>query len=269
MSSATLPERTELSRLADAAAVAGVLAAAGPLSHPEHTALRPASAVERLGRLVVLAPHPDDESLGCGGLLALAADVGLAPRVLVVTDGTRSHPGSAAYPAPRLRALREAEARAACDALGAEVAFLRHPDCGLPAPETAAFPRAARDLAARLADADTVLVPWRRDPHCDHEATWHLARAAVAQLGRTVRWIEYPVWAWTRVGQPEAPRAGEARAWRLDVSAALPRKRRAVAAHRSQTTDLIGDDPDGFCLSPEMLATFDRPYELFLEPHDL
>ena len=259
----------DVSRAADAAAVASVLATAGPLAHPERVELRAPTAAGALGRTVVLAPHADDESLGCGGLLALLADAGLGPRVLVVTDGTRSHPNSAAYPAPRLRALREAEARAACTELGASVGFLGHADCGLPAPGERAFCDAAEALAAHLAAADTVLVPWRRDPHCDHEATWRLARAAVAELDRPVRWLEYPVWAWTRVGQPEAPRAGEARAWRLDVSGVLDRKRRAVAAHRSQTTPLIDDDPEGFCLAPEMLAVFDRPYELFLEPHDL
>ena len=181
----------------------------GPLAAPDAVELRPAAVAAELGRTVVLAPHADDESLGCGGLLAHLADAGLGPRVVVVTDGTRSHPGSAAYPAPRLRALREDEARQACAVLGADVAFLRHPDGGLPAPGSPAFCDAAVALAAHLADADTVVVPWRRDPHGDHEGTWRLARAAVAERDRPTRWLEYPVWAWTRSGGPEAPRAGE------------------------------------------------------------
>ena len=251
------------------AATATRTAPPGPLAAPDAVELRPASVVAELGRTVVLAPHADDESLGCGGLLAHLADAGLGPRVVVVTDGTRSHPGSAAYPAPRLRALREDEARQACAVLGADVAFLRHPDCGLPAPGSQTFCDAAVALATHLADADTVVVPWRRDPHCDHEGTWRLARAAVAERDRPTRWLEYPVWAWTRPDGPEAPRADEAAAWRLDVSGALGRKRRAVAAHRSQTTALIADAPDGFRLAPEMLALFDRPYELFLDPRDV
>ena len=87
------------------------------LIDPERHPLRPGDSVRTLGRTVVLAPHPDDESLGCGGLLARLAAHGVPARVVVVTDGAQSHPGSAAYPPERLRALREAEARAAVAAL--------------------------------------------------------------------------------------------------------------------------------------------------------
>jgi hypothetical protein len=42
-------------------------------------------------------------------------------------------------------------------------------------------------------------------------------------------------------------------------------KQRAIAAYRSQTTSLIDDDPTGFCLSPQMLSNFARPWEVYLE----
>ncbi|RKJ98019.1 PIG-L family deacetylase, partial [Pseudoroseomonas wenyumeiae] len=70
------------------------------------------------GGLVVLAPHPDDESLGCGGLLAAAAQAGRAVAVVFVSDGGASHPRSRRYPRLALRRLREAEALAALAALG-------------------------------------------------------------------------------------------------------------------------------------------------------
>ena len=233
---------------------------AGPERHP----LLPGGAVRDLGRVVVLAPHPDDESLGCGGLLALLADAGRPAHVVVVTDGTRSH-ASEAWPAPRLRALRELEAQRAVRHLGhgPRVEFLRHADCGLPDAGTPTFEAAADRLASLLDDLapDTLVVPWRRDPHCDHVATWELAHA---RRRPGVRWVEYPVWAWASAGA--APLDGEAAAWRLDVSAVLDRKGRAVAAHRSQTTRLIDDDPEGFVLRPEMLAHFERPWELYLDP---
>ncbi|MDT0631491.1 PIG-L deacetylase family protein [Rubrivirga sp. S365] len=234
------------------------------LDDPERHPLRPGGAVCELGRVVVLAPHPDDESLGCGGLLALLADAGRPAHVVVVTDGTKSH-DSPTWPPSRLRTLRETEAQQAVGHLGHErrVEFLRHPDCGLPAEGTPAFEAAADRLQALLADLrpDTLVVPWRRDPHCDHVATWALARA---RRDPAVRWLEYPVWAWTDADA--APLAHEAAAWRLDVSSVLDRKRRAVAAHRSQTTHLIDDDPNGFVLRPDVLAHFERPWELFLDP---
>ena len=236
------------------------------LRDPERHPLRPADAVRALGRTAVLAPHPDDESLGCGGLLALLAAHGVPAKVVVVTDGTKSHPNSASHPAPRLRAVRQAEARQALEALGiADGVFLDHVDCEMPARDSAAFEAAADHLARVLAGVETVLVPWRRDPHCDHVATWELAAAAAARLDDPPRWIEYPVWAWPHADTEVAPQDGEARVWRLDVSGVLDAKRRAIAAHQSQAGG-ITDDPEGFCLQPDMLAHFDRPWELFLEP---
>ena len=69
----------------------------------------------------------------------------------------------------------------------------------------------------------------------------------------------------TRSVELETTLAGEVAAWRLDVRAVLPLKEVAIAAHRSQTTDLIADDSDGFRLLPHVLAHFTRPWEIFLE----
>ncbi len=97
-----------------------------------------ATLAERLGDggLVVIAPHPDDESLACGGLIAEAHAEGRPVRVVIVSDGTGSHPASKTYPRARLRELRENEAREAVAELGLdpgrEVVFLRLPDRFVP-----------------------------------------------------------------------------------------------------------------------------------------
>ena len=226
------------------------------LEAPERHPLRPLDTVA--GPVAVVAPHPDDESLACGGLLAGLASAGVAVRVVVVTDGTGSHPASLRYPPGRLRALREAETLAALAALGltaSAVRFLRQPDGRLGACEPAPI---VSTLAGAIGDARTVVAPWDRDPHPDHVATAALVATACARLG-TPRRVAYPVWAWLR-GE-EAPATGTP--WRLDIAAVRDRKRRAVAAHRSQTTALIDDDPDGFVLSAQLLAPFDRDWELF------
>lgn len=237
------------------------------LDDPERHELRPHHTARDLGRTVVLTPHPDDESLGCGGLLALLADARVPAHVVVVTDGTRSHPNSQAYPAPRFRALREVEAQRAVRQLGhgSRIEFLRLPDSGLPDVGTPAFEAAADRVAAIVDDLrpETLLVPWRKDPHCDHEATWALAWA---RRRPEVRWLEYPVWSWT--APDTAPSEEHAAAWRLDIAPVAKQKALAIAAHRSQTTDLIADDPGGFRLRPDVLAHFQRPWELFLTPHD-
>lgn len=244
------------------------------LSDPEQHPWFPSQMVTTLGATVVVAPHPDDESLGCGGLLALLVQDRNAVQVWVMTDGSKSHPASASYPRDRLAALRERETLDALTLLGlspASARFLRYRDCGLPVAGTAAFDRAVARLHRLLVALapDTLVVPWRRDPHCDHEATWALCRAAIAGLPKPPRWLEYPIWAWARPESEVAPQGGEGAAWRLDISPHLARKERAIAQHRSQLGGLIDDDPGGFQLEPEMLANFTRSWELFIEPNDV
>lgn len=218
------------------------------------------------GAALVLAPHPDDETLGCGGLIAEACAQGRDIHVLIVTDGTGSHPGSPAWPAARLKAQREAEAREAVAALGLpadRLHFLGLQDAHAPH-EGAEFDAAVREIATYAAshDARTLLATWRHDPHADHLAVSRMARAAAAANG--VRLLSYPVWGWTLPAeQPldDRPPIG----WRLDIASHLPAKRRAIAAHRSQTTDLIDDDPNGFRLEDQFVALFTRPFEVYLQ----
>ena len=85
--------------------------------------------------VVVVAPHPDDESLGCGGLIAACCAHGIEVRLVVLSDGTGSHPNSQRYPAARLRDLREAELRQATSILGLPehaIACLRLRDRAVP-----------------------------------------------------------------------------------------------------------------------------------------
>ena len=215
--------------------------------------------------VVVVAPHPDDESLGCGGLIAEARRLGRAVRLVVVTDGCGSHTHSALYPPERLRSLREDETRAAVAELGLapeHVRFLRLPDAHAPSTGSKAEAAATAILEeVDACDAGAVFVTWGHDPHCDHQAS--AAIVGLAQARRPgLRAFAYPVWGWTLPPDTEVGPAPEG--YRLDVSAHGAAKGRAVAAHRSQTTDLIHDDPTGFRLAPEMIAHFEGPYEIFI-----
>ncbi len=220
----------------------------------------------RGGGLVVVAPHPDDESLGCGGLIAEACAQGTATRLIVVSDGAGSHPGSRRYPPPKLRALREEETRAAAAELGLPadaIRFIGLPDRFVPSsgPEAEAA-GAAIAAAAREVEAGAVCVTWRHDPHCDHLAAANIVEATRDDLGRA-RVLAYPIWGWTLPADRDVGPAP--RGIRLDVSRHLPAKLAAVAAHRSQTTDLVDDSPDAFRLTPEMIAHFAKPHEILLE----
>lgn len=244
--------------------------AQGLLSDPEALPLLPSTAVRVWGTTLVVAPHPDDDTLGCGGAIALLRRAGLPVHVLFVSDGAASHPNSRRFPPPAVRDLREAEAHASLARLGLSpysAMFLRLPDGALPGPEADGFGEAVRLCGACLAAVrpDTLLLPWRRDPHPDHRATIRIVRAALDAQGTAPRLLEYPIWAWERAAPDDLPRPQEARAFRLDIAEVAALKRRAILAHRSQVTRLIDDDPQGCLLSPEMLARFALPWEVFLE----
>ena len=124
---------------------------------------------------------------------------------------------------------------------------------------------AARDAivaAATETAAGAVCVTWHRDPHCDHAASAALVAGLGPRLG-AARVLAYPVWGWSVPSDTDVGLAP--RGLRIDITRHLAAKAKAIAAHRSQTTDLIDDDPDGFRLATDMLAHFARPFEIFFE----
>lgn len=171
-------------------------------------------------RVLVFAPHPDDEVLGCGGLLATLAARGAEVRVVVVSDGARGGSGD------DLAARRAAESRAAGALLGVrEHVFLGLADGAL---------GAVHDLVARLrAELDAfapelVLVPGGGEPHADHRAVSRAAASALARgPERTVLFY----------GVDAVLAAGE----RHDVSAVWPAVRAALACFATQNVrrDLV------------------------------
>ena len=231
--------------------------------------LRPADFAPTLGPTVIVAPHPDDESLGCGGLLALLRQASVPVQAVLVSDGTMSHPHSVKFPAAARQALREAELREALTLLGVstdDLLLLGLPDSAVPTFDQPGFAEAVATLHAYLQRVQpaTVLVPWRRDPHPDHRSTSQLVAAAL--VGLPIRRVEYVVWAWERAAPEDLPQPNEATGWRLDIGSVLSQKQAAIAAHRSQLAPgVIDDDPSGFLLSEQMLAHFAQPFEVYFD----
>ncbi len=212
-------------------------------------------------RPLILAPHADDESLGCGGFIAACCERGQLPVVVILTDGVRSHPGSKQYPPERLREVRAEEARQAVAKLGLpsrNLVFFNYPDTALPT-SSAVSERAA--VLARERGCTVMLAPWLHDPHCDHEAAAILAREAARRA--PCRLLSYPVWGWLLPPDHPLP-VKHVTGYKLSIAKHLQAKRSAVAAHASQYSTLINDSPEGFRLPPELLSVFERPYEVFL-----
>ncbi|WP_243450689.1 PIG-L deacetylase family protein [Sandarakinorhabdus glacialis] len=217
-----------------------------------HAAAAPVTIDALLGNarsLGVVVPHADDETLGCGGLIAAAADRGLAVHVTVLTDGAASHPGSVQWPPARLRAHRRTEAAAVAILTRGRgtMGFADAPDGAL-----ADYP----ETADKILGADLLVTRWQGDPHPDHQAAFRIARAAAERLGAQL--IAFPLWVLTTVDGPPAHRLVA-----CDVDAALALKRAALAAHRSQLGNLV-EDCRGFVLDDELQALFVRAEELYL-----
>ncbi len=213
--------------------------------------LRPFEAIVGEAPLLVLSPHPDDESLGCGGLLAEAAARGQAAAIAWVTDGAASHPNR-----PGLAAARALEAEAAASRLGVPPErrlLLGAPDGAAPHAGPL-FDTLVNRLEAfcRMHGIGTVCATWAGDPHPDHVATAKLASALAARLG--LRHIAYPIWAWAAPRGADLPAPSGAR---LDVSRHRAQKRFAIAAHRTQHPSP---------LRWWFRRKFDRGTEIFLTP---
>jgi LmbE family N-acetylglucosaminyl deacetylase len=208
--------------------------------------------------IVVIAPHPDDETLGAGGLLQRFRRLGAAIEVVAVTDGEASHPGSTTTTPQRLAAIRAEERDLALSRLGiadAKVTALHLAD-GRVSDVVGGLTDA---LADRLRPGALCVAPWRHDGHPDHDACGRAASAASARAGAQM--VEYLVWAW-HWATPSGGELPAGRARRVELNdGEQARKRWAIEAFRTQL-DALGDD--GPVLPPAILRRFLRRHEVVL-----
>jgi len=153
--------------------------------------------LRRDDRLLIIAPHPDDESIATGGLLQVALAAGAALRVVVLTDGD-NNPWPQRWiekrwrigPADRARwgARRREEARDAMRLLGvvpADTSFFGLPDLGLTDVLMRADAEVSRRLDAEIAGfrPNLIVLPALSDRHPDHSAAFILVTQALAASG--------------------------------------------------------------------------------------
>ena len=203
-------------------------------------------------RIVVIAAHPDDETLGAGGLIAAASHLGIPIEVVVVTDGGASHPDSPTHRPEQLVDVRAAEVRAAVAVLAphATVTLLGYPDG-----QTTQFRSQISADLARFVKGDRTLVvaPWRGDGHRDHRVVGEIAASLSPRL------VEYPIWMWHWATADEVPWAD---AVGLSIDADL--KSRALDCHLSQVAPLGEAPGDEAMLTPAFLENFRTEQELFI-----
>jgi LmbE family N-acetylglucosaminyl deacetylase len=197
--------------------------------HPEDSQQLPAPKVARpltappaRGRVLVVAPHPDDEAIGPGATLVLHRQLGDEVSALFVTSGVHGDQGGARDPAAYV-ARRQAEARAAAEVLGiGRTEFWGYPDgMVVTAADLAAVTARLADLLARAAP-DVIYAPHLRESHSDHHFVARAVERAHRAAGSRARLYGYEVWS-----PLEADLA-------VDVGAVYPRKLEAIRCYASQ-----------------------------------
>jgi LmbE family N-acetylglucosaminyl deacetylase len=211
-------------------------------------------------RLVVLAPHPDDEVLACGALLALHAARGGESLIVAVTDGEASHREAARQDLTeealaKTRRTERERGLQQLDLTDKHVLSLHLPDGGVTRHES----ELERRIRLLLRPRDVLISPWRSDGHPDHDACGRAAARASAATGRPL-W-EAPVWMW-HWARPNDRRVPWMRMQALAVSdAARASKQAALAAHVSQLTPRSATH--GAVLGVDIVARTERRAEYF------
>lgn len=211
-------------------------------------------------RAVIIAPHPDDEILGSGGLLQMIGASGRELLLISVTDGTASHPGSTRWPAQQLGALRVQESEEALRRLGLALPEWQWLRAGFEDSQVATREAAvAVFIEQQLRPGDVLFATWREDGHSDHDAVGRASSTAAKAVGATLH--ELPIWTWHWARDDDA-RVPWARAYKINLSpSAMARKRYAASAFSSQ----LQDDPStgsGPILPALALERLLRPYEI-------
>jgi len=184
--------------------------------------------------VLVIAPHPDDEALGCGGAMARMVDEGQTVTVAIVTKGTPL------FPAAQVRRVR-AEARRAGKELGVQtLLFLDLPVTTLHLIAEHKLNKTFRDLIRKV-EPDTVFLPFPGDRHEDHRQIFDAAMVAMRPDGRGHRvnriccyeTVSETHWAAPGIEPPFEPN------WYVDISETLADKVSAMRQYKSQLQEGI------------------------------
>jgi LmbE family N-acetylglucosaminyl deacetylase len=233
-------------------------------NHSHKLANVPATTADILvppgSRAVIIAPHPGDEVLGCGGLLCQLTLLERSVALISVTDGGGSHPGSLLWPEQRLTLVRPRESADALHRLGLDPASLIWSRAGYADGDVAAQEDAlVAFLQQHLHVTDVVFATWSEDGHPDHEAVGRAAGRACVLAGAQLLEIPIRAWHWAH---PEDERLPWERARKVLLDPATQaRKRDAALAFSSQ---LQGDPSIGLApnLPAGVLERLLQPFEL-------
>jgi len=217
---------------------------------------------------LIIAPHPDDETLGCGGLIARKRLQGDPVHVAYITDGCAAYPDHPVLIPRALAIKREDEARESVRIVGVErteLTFLGARDGTLARLEVQAAAELTNRIVAVLSHVqpDEVFLPCRHDGSSEHDAVFVLVSRALAASGLRPRIFEYPIWAQWNPRRLVRPLFANRRVWRAEFQGYETIKQRAIAAYASQVDPVAPwTEP---ALSRDFVSFFSSPEEFFFE----
>jgi LmbE family N-acetylglucosaminyl deacetylase len=199
---------------------------------------------------LVISPHPDDETLGAGGLIASLCSQGIKVNVVAVTEGENAYDDGI-----DIREVRELEQNAALARLGvaaASVHRFRMTDSGVAENEQ----RLIQLLLPQVSETTHVVAPWQKDFHPDHEAC---GRAAVSVArSKAAPLTSYFFWTWHR-GTVELLEGLQLVVFPIGTEERRA-KHEALLCHRSQLKHASGEP-----ILPEyLLGPVYWPFEVYL-----
>jgi N-acetylglucosamine malate deacetylase 1 len=219
---------------------------------------------------LIISPHQDDETFGCGGVIALKRAQGVAVNVIFITDGSASHIWHPQFSQGEIAPVRQQEALTALKALGVEaeqVHFLNHRDGKLKWLDQDEHQQILDQLVQLIqahAPAE-IYVTHRYDRSNDHEITFNLVKTAIAVSGLHPELFEYAIWMlWKPMLFCDLTLQELAGACRLPIHPVLRQKQAALKAYRSQYLPIA--DGNSTVLPQGFLWRFNLPYEIFFQP---
>jgi N-acetylglucosamine malate deacetylase 1 len=193
---------------------------------------------------LIVSPHQDDESLGCGGVIALKRSLGVPVKVIFLTDGQRAFGRNALISAEELIQIRKQESLEALRILGlapTDVFFLDIKDGSLARLSQEQSQQLTHQIHTLITTFDIreVYVPFRQDGHSDHEAAYQLVTSKLHEIPSTIEVMEYPIWFFQRTKPWLKDQLKDAPAlYRLSISGVQEKKKQAIDAYRSQVSQL-------------------------------
>lgn len=209
---------------------------------------------------MVFSPHQDDETFGCGGMIASKREQGIQVVVVFLTDGQGSG-GSNLDSPDQIVHIRKQEALTALKILGvklSEIYFLEKTDGKLQNLNDQERLQTIEQVTELIKhyQPEEVYVPHKKDCHQDHEATYELVKTAITQIGITVDLLQYPIWLFWRAPLFILLKLQDiAAANSFSITLVQEKKNQAIASYSSQISGL----PRGF------VKRFLGSYEIFFK----